>query len=111
MTAEENEAGLDRRAVLRRGAILGGALMWTTPAVQTIAGPAFAAGTPRCSTRLEGEFRDKYGNRQCVEVVYDPTESCCSCIATKTSAGKILPVAIALCEATYMCVEQSSSSC
>lgn len=111
MISEESDEGLDRRAVLRRGAILGGALMWTTPAVQTIAGPAFAAGTPRCSCTLEGEYTDKYGKRQCVRVQYEPTEACCSCIAGKTSAGKILPVAIALCEYSGMCVEQSSSSC
>lgn len=108
---EERGEGLDRRAVLRRGAVLGGALVWTTPAVQTIAGPAFAAGTPRCSTRLQGEVRYRNGTSQCVEVVYDPTETCCSCISGRTRQGKALPVAIGLCADAGQCIQQSTSSC
>lgn len=39
--------GVDRRTVLRRGALLGGALIWTTPVVQSLGGTALAAtGTP-----------------------------------------------------------------
>jgi hypothetical protein len=34
---------LDRRAALRRGAVLGGALVWSTPLVQAMAGPALAS--------------------------------------------------------------------
>ncbi|MCW2608388.1 MAG: hypothetical protein JWO60_3081 [Frankiales bacterium] len=39
-TNEEN--GLSRRTALKRGAVIGGALVWTAPVVQTLAGPAFA---------------------------------------------------------------------
>ena len=51
------EGGLDRRALLRRGAILGGAIVWTTPVVQSLATPAFA-GTPKphacmCKVRFQ----------------------------------------------------------
>jgi hypothetical protein len=35
--------GLDRRSVLRRGAMLGGALVWTAPVVQSLS-PAASAG-------------------------------------------------------------------
>ena len=34
--------GISRRTALKRGAVVGGALVWTTPIVQTLAGPAFA---------------------------------------------------------------------
>lgn len=38
---------VSRRDMLRRSALVGGALVWTAPAVQTLASPAFAAGSPR----------------------------------------------------------------
>jgi hypothetical protein len=37
--------GLDRRTLLRRGAIVGAGMVWTAPTVQSFARPAFA-GTP-----------------------------------------------------------------
>ena len=47
--------GLSRRDLLRRGAIVGGTLVWAAPAVQTLARPAFGqtAGTPE-----DGQGRD-----------------------------------------------------
>ncbi|HVR79022.1 MAG TPA: hypothetical protein VMS99_11615 [Acidimicrobiia bacterium] len=40
---EETSQGISRRDLLRRGAVLGGAVMWTTPVVQTLGmGRAFA---------------------------------------------------------------------
>ena len=42
--------GFSRRDMLRKTAIVGGALVWTAPAVQSLAGPAFAQvapGSPR----------------------------------------------------------------
>jgi hypothetical protein len=41
----DSSLGISRRTLLRRGAIAGGALVWTTPVVQSLAGPAMAAGT------------------------------------------------------------------
>lgn len=41
-----DQSGLSRRDVLRRGAVVGGALVWTTPLVQSLAGPAFAQAVP-----------------------------------------------------------------
>ena len=41
--SEEFRDGMNRRDVLRRGAMVGGALVWTAPAVQSLAGPALAA--------------------------------------------------------------------
>jgi hypothetical protein len=57
--------GLSRRDVLRRSALVGGTMVWMAPAVQTLATPAFAAGSP-----VPGE--------QCVctfFLKYDPSES------------------------------------
>lgn len=44
----ESQQGITRRDLLRRGAVLGGAVVWTTPVVQTLGmGRAFAqSGTP-----------------------------------------------------------------
>jgi hypothetical protein len=41
----DSSLGISRRTLLRRGAIVGGALVWTTPVVQTLASPAVATGT------------------------------------------------------------------
>jgi hypothetical protein len=43
---EETPADMDRRQLLRRGALLGGALAWTAPVVQSISPAAFADGSP-----------------------------------------------------------------
>lgn len=40
------ESGVDRRTLLKRSAVVGGALVWATPVVQSIASPAFASGSP-----------------------------------------------------------------
>lgn len=45
-------SGISRRSVMKRTALVGGAMVWTLPAVQSIAAPAFAAGSsvaPGCS--------------------------------------------------------------
>ena len=42
----EGAGGMDRRTVLKRSAVVGGALVWATPVVQSIASPAFAATSP-----------------------------------------------------------------
>jgi hypothetical protein len=41
-TPQEQRGGFSRRDALRRGAILGGALVWATPVVQGLGTPAFA---------------------------------------------------------------------
>lgn len=40
------ESGISRRELLRRGAIVGGTLIWAAPAVQTLAPAAYAQVTP-----------------------------------------------------------------
>jgi hypothetical protein len=44
------ELGISRRELLRKGAIVGGSLLWVTPVVQSLTPPAYAGQTPRlCS--------------------------------------------------------------
>lgn len=38
--------GLSRRDMLKRSALVGGTVVWMAPAVQTLATPAFASGSP-----------------------------------------------------------------
>ena len=43
---DNSEAGMDRRSLIKRSAIVGGALVWTTPIVQSLSGTAFAQTAP-----------------------------------------------------------------
>ena len=86
---------LDRRAVLRRGVVLGGMVAWTAPVVQTIAGPAFAAGSPRCDARLE--------LADCT-IVFDPSPDCCECIGTAVGEGMSPEEAVSWCAAQQRCI-------
>lgn len=48
MSEEPDRRGLSRRQTLKRGAAMGGALLWATPAVQSLTmKPAYAQVTPR----------------------------------------------------------------
>lgn len=85
---------LDRRAVLRRGAVLGGALMWSTPVVQSLASPAFAAGSPLCQTRVETE--------DCT-LVYEDSPDCCACVESHPELS--LADALALCARRGVCLQ------
>jgi hypothetical protein len=43
-----DESGMTRRDLMRRGAVVGGTLLWVAPAIQSLSPPAFAqVGTPR----------------------------------------------------------------
>lgn len=107
---EEQAGGLNRRSVLKRGAIVGGAMVWTVPAVQSLAGPAFAAGTP-----CVGGQRTYYGN-VCFEVTYRSDTTCCNCIAT-TLAGTFggdpifTGVAAGICQVQGKCQVETANPC
>jgi hypothetical protein len=80
-TNEHERSGPNRRDVLRRGAILGGAMVWTVPVVQTFGGAAFAAtGTPPCSP---DQITLGPQNGPCdFTITLAATAQCCDCIAT-----------------------------
>lgn len=63
MQNDEN-VGIDRRTVLKSSLIAGGAAVWTVPAVQVIAAPAWAAGSPMagCGRFTGGGRVDVLGN-------------------------------------------------
>lgn len=42
----DTSLGISRRTLLRRGAVVGGALVWSAPVVHTLAAPAAGTGTP-----------------------------------------------------------------
>jgi LPXTG-motif cell wall-anchored protein len=55
---DASPAGLTRRGLLRRGAAVSGALVWTVPVVQSISPAAFAAGSPAVDVEGTKSGRD-----------------------------------------------------
>lgn len=88
---DPRRAELDRRALLRRGAVLGGAVAWSTPMVQSLASPAFAAGSPLCRTRVETE--------DCT-LVYEESPDCCACVEQHPE--------LSLADALDLCAQQGA---
>lgn len=110
MTDDIQDGGLDRRSVLRRGAILGGAMVWTVPTVQSIAGAAYAAGTT-CTAEITYNYTER-GTSYCVNVKYIPDDPCCGCLASNGAATN-LPIALGICAANGSCklAPNSPSAC
>ena len=107
-TPDHDPGGLDRRAVLRRGAILGGAMVWTVPAVQTLAGPAFAAGSP-----CIGRFEYTTSRGRCFFVEYNATETCCDCVDSilATEGPEAVVLAGAICQVRGACTVKAHGPC
>lgn len=69
MSDKAGSTGLSRRELMRRGALAGGAAIWVTPAVQSVASPVFGAavspapGPEGCGRMTGGGFIDteRYG--------------------------------------------------
>lgn len=76
-----NDKGFDRRTLLKRGAVVGGAAVWATPVVQSLAQPAFAAGSVICvnSFRFKYELLEGGGGRFS-NGVPDPGSTAASCL-------------------------------
>ena len=87
-------SALDRRTVLRRAAVTGGAVVWAAPAVQTLASPAFAAGSPLCETRVSAD--------DCV-ITYRDSPDCCDCVEEHSELP--LAAALALCASQGRCIK------
>jgi len=77
----EETGGISRRSMLKRSALVGGTLVWAAPAVQTLATPAYAQGSPACDLSLQQTV-----NGICLEFVsgtsHDP--ECCRCLESGT---------------------------
>lgn len=84
---------LDRRRLLRSGAVVG-TVVWATPVLQTISSPAFAAGSPLCETRVQVD--------DCT-LNYVPSVDCCECVESHPELS--LAEALALCAQEGRCVK------
>lgn len=92
MAELENEsAGMDRRTLIKRGAVVGGTLVWATPVVQSLAKPAFAAGSAPCTARvivvvIPGVFCLDIGSTSLAP-------ACCACLQSSPPAACTVPCA------------------
>lgn len=78
---DEVAGGLNRRDLLKRGAMVGGALVWTTPVVQSLAGPAVAAEGSQAPGNCAFLFYviTSTGTSSCV-LVTGATQDCCNAL-------------------------------
>ncbi len=82
--SEGRKAGIPRRTLIKRGAIVGG-LVWATPVVQSLRIPAHAQeapGSELCAACISATI-DPVGPPPPVTsfITFDPTTACCDCIA------------------------------
>ncbi|HEX6230894.1 MAG TPA: hypothetical protein VF029_04220, partial [Actinomycetota bacterium] len=59
----DGNLGISRRDLLRRGAVVGGTVLWVTPVIQSMTRPAFAQETP-----TGGGFCIKMGEGECDDI-------------------------------------------
>jgi hypothetical protein len=84
-----SELGMSRRDLIRRGAIVGGTLLWVAPAIQSMAPKAFAQeagpGSPRPCRACRTNVFDPDGSGGTPPVIthqeFGPTPECCKCLA------------------------------
>jgi hypothetical protein len=55
------DLGMSRRDLLRRGAVVGGALLWVAPAIQSLTPPAYASGSEQATTCCSCKKRNSAG--------------------------------------------------
>jgi hypothetical protein len=83
-----SELGMTRRDLIRRGAIVGGTLLWVAPAIQSMAPKAFAQetnGSVLCTACRTNRFDPDGGGPTppiFTHVEFGPTPECCACLAT-----------------------------
>lgn len=94
MRPPDEPVGIDRRSLLRRSAAVGGVVVWTTPLVQTIASPAFAAGSPLCDLKVEAD--------NCT-ITYVESPDCCECVESYPNLSQA--EALARCAREGRCTE------
>lgn len=56
------ELGISRRDLLKRGAVVGGTLIWAAPVIESLAAPAFASTSPVVGSCCQCEGTDSHGN-------------------------------------------------
>jgi hypothetical protein len=95
------ELGISRRELIRRGAIVGGTLLWATPVIQSLSPPAFAGVTPGvCSCCCcVNPIPVPGGQIQCTTDSFDSTFCTAFCLA----AGGPKPGTAGFCQGTTDC--------
>jgi hypothetical protein len=76
-----DESGMTRRDLMKRGAVVGGTLLWVAPAIQTYGSKAFAQenGSPTCDACVAVTTGGP-GGVQTVHIEFNATSACCECI-------------------------------
>ena len=94
-----DESGMTRRDLMKRGAVVGGTLLWVAPAIQTYGSKAFAQenGSAACDACVAVTT-----GGHTTHVVFDPTEVCCTCI----DAGGGNLGAVVSCVASNDCIPE-----
>jgi hypothetical protein len=79
-----DESGMTRRDLMKRGAVVGGTLLWVAPAIQSYGSKAFAQdnGSPGCDACVSVTLFAEPGPPppQTFHVIFDATTDCCDCI-------------------------------
>jgi hypothetical protein len=94
------QEGISRRSLLRKGAIVGGSLLWTTPVVQSITPPASAKVSPNgvcsCCACNEPVFP---GGSRCVVDNFDPAGCAAACGAggVNSFCRNVTPLGTCMC--------------
>ena len=84
---ESAQPGLGRRQLIKRSAVVGGALVWATPVVQSLAGPAYAAGSVACVTRVIVTL----GPGLCIDIgSTTASPACCECLRNGVPANCVV---------------------
>ena len=88
----ESNLGISRRTLIKRGALVGGTLIWAAPAVQTLsrAGASTTVGSPACDAKCvtvvcvckhpKGAPKGVKVPVSCNETICDPTTASLECI-------------------------------
>ena len=93
--------GFSRRDMLRKTAIVGGALVWTAPAVQSLAGPAFAqtVGSPRgaevCTYyAVSLTITNATGGFTCADISGSTASGSTDCVSNPPPSASNFPAAV-----------------
>lgn len=74
-----DESGMTRRDLMRRGAIVGGTLLWVAPAIQSFSSKAYAQDggpSPLCEFCIAGSTP----GGPPTHATLGPTTACCDCV-------------------------------
>jgi hypothetical protein len=102
----ENNLGMSRRTLLKRGAVVGGTLVWAAPAVQTLGRSAFAA-SPACDSTTCTDVRKNgviVGHLCCSP---SPADMNCPCVCAGLAPPSACPEADP-CSVKFTCTGASS---